>query len=122
MKRTVKRFLANESSETHKNIDRLEHNMPIEGSARVGQLALLKIQKEHLDLLETLQSKVHSYDELEAICENKILENEDEHRKIAYKEIPASAQHSAEWWNTLHLMQFWSDFLNRVKAWERTYA
>lgn len=119
MKHTIEAFFAHEIEETHKNIDRLTNHLnedEAESTRYSGQRTLLAIQSEHLALIETLKMNVETFDELTKQVQNNIIDNEVLHSKIRYQENPIHAQHSAEWWRTLHLIQFWTDFLSRIRA------
>ncbi|GAB5490977.1 MAG: hypothetical protein Phog2KO_11920 [Phototrophicaceae bacterium] len=119
MKHTVDTFFAQEIEETHKNIDRLESHLSDDESDTTrysGQRTLLAIQREHLSLIEGLQEQVKTFDELTRQVQNNIIDNEVLHSKVRYQENPIHSQHSAEWWRTLHLIQFWTDFLSRIRA------
>ena len=123
MNRSVNDFLIHEIEEAHKNIDRIQNHMDHDHSVHIsGQETLLAIQQEHLDMIEQLQDQVHNYDDLVEICRDNIVKNEELHSKIAYRDSPIHSQPSAEWWSTLHLIQFWGDMLDRVHNWQSRYA
>ncbi len=115
MSRTIQQFFTYEISEMHKNIDRIESHLSY-GKHNPGQQALLAIQNEHLAMIQDLKSKIHNGGDLSALCHQMIHENEELHRKIALRESDRQ-QHSAEWWHSLHTIQFWSDFLHRYQSW-----
>lgn len=118
MQRTVQDFLDHEIEELHKNIDRIQNHMTdkFDSVASSGQSSLLSLQQEHLTLIEGVQNRVRTYHDLMSVCRQNILDNEQRHSKLAYRENTNHAKHSAEWWYTLHLIQFWSDFLSRVQS------
>lgn len=123
MKQTIESFFTKEIDEIRKNIERIEIHLDKETSNSPrysGQRAMLAIQQEHLELMKELNKNTQTYDEVITAIERNIISNEILHSKIAFKENPTKSQHSAEWWQTLHLIQFWSEILGRIHAWHKS--
>ncbi len=124
MKDNVQDFMYHEIESIHKNIDRMQHHLEKDSNPKIysGQRAMLAIQREHLSLIEALQARVDTYEQLIGFCQNNIMENEALHSKIAYLGNPIHSQPSADWWRTLHLIEFWSDFLSRIHLWQQHHT
>ena len=113
-------FLDYEISEMQKTIERITNHLDEKslGEDRInGQLEILNIQRQHLDFVKQLRSRVDSFDAAIEACRQLVLENENQHRLIAQRET--DVQHSSDWWNTLHQIQYGSDFLHRIQSWQR---
>lgn len=125
MTHTVQDFLTHELNEVHQNIDRLKHGLAGQDPndpRLAGQRTLLGLQESHRKFVEDLMKHVNSFDEAIELCREKIFENEHAHIQIASTENEHDALHSSDWWYTLHQIQFYTDFLNRIKTWRMAYA
>lgn len=123
MKQTIQNFYTQEIEEIRKNIARIDSHLDKESSDSPrysGQRAMLAIQQEHLELIQNLRKNSDTYDKVVDAIERQIMSNEIAHSKITFKENPSKSQHSAEWWQTLHLIQFWGEMLSRVHGWHKS--
>jgi len=125
MSHTIKDFLKYEQNEMHINIDRIKHGLKGEDPNNprlAGSHTILELQEAHLKFIEELSSRVSSYDEAIHLCREQIIQNEFAHQQVALVESHQATTHSSEWWYTLQQIQFYTDFLNRIKTWQKAYA
>lgn len=125
MTHTFQDFIKYEQNEIHRNIDRLEHGLQGEDPANPklsGQYKVMALQEAHLNFVEELGKRAKSYDDAIQLCREQIIQNEMSHMHVSFVENHQVAMHSSEWWYTLQQIQFYSDFMNRIKSWRKAYA
>jgi len=123
LKHTIEDFFADKINELHQNIDRIEAHLDDTSSdTPSGQRTMLAIQQEHLEIIEHVKAQTPTFEQLFSTCKAHILENERRHNAIQLRSKPIYTQQNADWWQTLHLIQFWSDFLNEAQKWHQEHT
>ena len=125
MTHTVQDFFKHELNEMHKNVDRIKHGLEGQDPDKpslVGQYMMLEMQEAHLKFIEELIRRATSFDTATKICREQVIQHEMAHMQVAVKENQHSALYSDQWWHSLHQIQFYSDFLGRIRNWRQAYA
>lgn len=125
MAHTIQEFLAHEQYEVQNNIDRMKHSLKGESpdNPRLsGEFTMLAVQEQHLEFIDKLSQQITTYEEAIELCREYTIETESAHMQIARTEDHQHGLHSKEWWNTLHRMEFYSDFLDRIKVWHKNHT
>ena len=87
-----------------------------------GEFALLDVQEDHLKFIEELRQQASSYEDAIELCRAYMIENESIHMQLSRTENHLHGIHSTQWWNTLHKMEYYSDFLENMKDWNANYT
>ena len=117
-------FIRHEIETAHQNIDRLNTGIQrySDGDKRAaGMRLVLQEQEKQLQFLEQLQNEARTFAIAMELVKQRMIQTEAAHQKAAERDLNSQA-HSIEWWETLHQIEYFGEFIRRIRAWQTEFA
>lgn len=123
---TIQTMLQNERDTLYHYIDRLQRGIEVDSRAGLridGHQKMLDTQKEHLACIDHLIANASDFSAALEHCRDHLMLAEEVHRKAAQHDLlDISRGHSDAWWNSLHDIEYFSDLIQRIESWQKTYS
>ena len=114
-------FIKHEIEAIHKNIDRLNAGIQRyskDESKALGMQLVIHEQEKQLQFLEQMQREVRNFDRAMILVRERLITTEQAHQKAADRDLSKNQAHSAEWWETLHQIEYLGEFIRRIHTWQ----